>query len=105
MRAATRSTGAGTASHGMRRALGGDIRDRSASSFESPRGGVPGSLPVTSAHRSPDEFGDPCLIRGGQLRQREGVWPHGAIVELRLVAETESRVPRLELRRILEEAD
>src|SRR4029077_8713966 len=46
-----------------------------------------------------------CLVVGGQLRQSEGGWPHGAFVEVRLVAEAERRVPRLELLRALEEAD
>src|SRR3989442_11725846 len=58
-----------------------------------------------SAHRFLHERADPCLIGGGQLRQSVGVRPHVAFVELRLVAEAERRVPRLELLRALEEAD
>ena len=59
----------------------------------------------SSAHRLLHERADPCLVGGGQLRQREGGRPHGAFVEVRLVAEAERRVPRLELLRALEEAD
>src|SRR5512133_3684476 len=58
-----------------------------------------------SAHRLLYERADPCLVGGGQLLQREGGGPHGALVEVRLVAEAERRVPRLELLRALEEAD
>jgi hypothetical protein len=57
------------------------------------------------AHRFPHEGADPCLFRGSQLLEREGSRPHGAFVEVRLVAEAERRVPRLELLRALEEAD
>ena len=56
-------------------------------------------------HRSLHERGDPLLVGGSQLLQREGGRPHGAFVEVRLVAEAERRVPRLELLRALEEAD
>jgi hypothetical protein len=59
----------------------------------------------SSAHRFLHKFADPCLYGGGQLLQREGGWPHGAFVEVRLVAEAERRVPRFELLRALEEAD
>src|SRR6266542_4995818 len=59
----------------------------------------------SSAHRFLHERADPGLLGGGQLLQREGGWPHGAFVEVRLVAEAERRVPRLELLRALEEAD
>src|SRR5919204_41824 len=59
----------------------------------------------SSAHRFLHERADRCLLGGGQLLQREGGWPHGAVVEVRLVAEAERRVPRLELLRALEEAD
>src|SRR5439155_1805345 len=48
----------------------------------------------SSAHRFLHERADPCLFGGGQLLQREGDWPHGAFVEVRLVAEAERRVPR-----------
>src|SRR5512133_4250824 len=58
-----------------------------------------------SAHRLLYERADPCLLGGGQPLQREGGRPHGALVEVRLVAEAERRVPRLELLRALEEAD
>src|SRR6267378_230672 len=59
----------------------------------------------SSAHCFLHERADPCLFGGGQLRQREGDRPHGASVEVRLVAEAERRVPRVELLRALEEAD
>src|SRR6266576_2620952 len=59
----------------------------------------------SSAHRFFHERADPCFGGGGQLLQREGDRPHGAFVEVRLVAEAERRVPRLELVRTLEEAD
>src|SRR6266852_4971433 len=59
----------------------------------------------SSAHCFLHEGADPCLVGGGQLRQSEGGRPHGAFVEVRLVAEAERRVPRLELLRALEEAD
>ena len=55
----------------------------------------PGSM--SSAHRFLHERADPCLFGGGQLLQREGGRPHGAVVEVRLVAEAERRVPRLNL--------
>src|SRR6266704_1396740 len=57
------------------------------------------------AHRFLDERGDPCLFSRGQPFQRKRRGPHVAFVEVRLVAEAERRVPRLELRRCLEEAD
>src|SRR2546426_11314434 len=66
---------------------------------------APGSAATSSAHRFLHERANPCLIGGGQLLQREGDRPHGAFVEVRLVAEAEGRVPRLELVRALEEAD
>src|SRR5437660_1224094 len=59
----------------------------------------------SSAHRFLHERADPCRVRGGQLLQREGDRPHGAFVEVRLVAEAECRISRLELLRTLEEAD
>src|SRR5436853_5067953 len=59
----------------------------------------------SSAHRFLHERADPCFGGGGQLLQREGDRPHGAFVEVRLVAEAERGVPRLELLRALEEAD
>src|SRR6266516_3864464 len=59
----------------------------------------------SSAHRFLHERADPRLVGGGQLLQRKGDRPHGAFVEVRLVAEAERRVPRLELVRALEEAD
>src|SRR5215213_2057176 len=58
-----------------------------------------------SAHRLLHQRDDPCLFGGGQLLEREGGRPHGAFVEVRLVAEAERRVPRFELLRALEEAD
>src|SRR2546428_11060230 len=57
------------------------------------------------AHRFLHENGDPCLFGGSQPLQCKGVRPHAAFVEVRLVAEAKRRVPRLELRRWLEEAD
>src|SRR5881409_2893183 len=63
------------------------------------------SAATSSAHRFLHERADPCLVGGGQLLQGEGDRPHGACVEVRLVAEAEGRVPRLELVRALEEAD
>src|SRR5437660_7475833 len=57
------------------------------------------------AHCLLHERGDPCLFGGSQLRQRKGVRPHEAFVEVRFVAEAERRVPRLELLAGLEEAD
>src|SRR2546422_3976225 len=59
----------------------------------------------SSAHRFFHERADPCFGGGGQLLQREGDRPHGAFVEVRLIAEAERRIPRLELVRALEEAD
>src|SRR3989442_1192495 len=59
----------------------------------------------SSAHRFLHERADPCFGGGGQLLQGEGDRPHSAFVEVRLVAEAERRVPRLELVRALEEAD
>src|SRR5438094_3481597 len=65
-----------------------------------------GSRPTFScSHRFLHERADPCLVGGGQLRQSEGGRPHGAFIEVRLVAEAERRVPGLELLRALEEAD
>src|SRR5215218_8985995 len=64
-----------------------------------------GAQELGSAHRSLHERADLCLLGGGQLLQREGGRPHGAFVEVRLVAEAERRVPRVELLRALEEAD
>src|SRR5216683_5715669 len=62
--------------------------------------------PRSSAHRFLHQCGDPCLAGGGQLRRQSvGGRPHGAFVEVRLVAEAERRVPGLELLRALEEAD
>src|SRR5919106_936349 len=59
----------------------------------------------SSAHRFLHERADLFLFGGGQPLQREGGRPHGALVEVRLVAEAERRVPRFELLRALEEAD
>src|SRR6202521_1908836 len=59
----------------------------------------------SSAHGFLHERADPCLVGGGQLLQREGGRPHVAFVKSRLVAEAKRSVPRLELLRILEEAD
>src|SRR5260370_13774883 len=59
----------------------------------------------SSAHGFLHERGDLCLFGGGQLPQRVGGRPHGAFVEVCLVAEAECRVPRVELLRALEEAD
>src|SRR3989442_3376593 len=59
----------------------------------------------SSASRFLHERVDPCLFGGSQVLQREGDGPHGTFVEVRLVAEAERRVPRLEFVRALEEAD
>src|SRR5205823_13653410 len=59
----------------------------------------------SSANRFFHERADLCFGGGGQLLQRERDRPHGAFVEVRLVAEAERGVPRLELVRALEEAD
>src|SRR5215204_5178658 len=61
--------------------------------------------PDGSARRPLHERADPCLCGGTQLLQRKGGRPHGAFVEVRLVAEAERRVPRVELLGALEEAD
>jgi len=58
-----------------------------------------------SAHCLLHERTDPCLFRRGQFRQGEGSRPDGAFGEVRLVAETQRRISRLELLRALEEAD
>ena len=59
----------------------------------------------SSAHRFLHERANPGVVGGSQLLQREGGRPHGAFVEVRLVAEAERRVPRFELLRALKEAD
>src|SRR5436189_1079051 len=59
----------------------------------------------SSAQRFLHERADLFLFGGGQPLQREGGRPHGAFVEVRLVAEAERRVPGFELLRALEEAD
>jgi len=59
----------------------------------------------SSAHRFLHECADPGLVGGGRLLQRKGRRPHGAFVEVRLVAEADRRVPRFELLRALEETD
>src|SRR5918995_3250151 len=61
--------------------------------------------PGGSARRPLHERADLRLFGGTQLLQREGGRPHGAFVEVRLVAEAERRVPRVELLGALEEAD
>src|SRR5581483_9437669 len=63
------------------------------------------SPPSSSAHRPLDEIGDLLFLGPRQPRQRKRGRPHVAVVEVGLVAEAERRVPRLELRRVLEEAD
>src|SRR5436190_14903854 len=57
------------------------------------------------AHRFLHERGDLCFFVCSQLLQREGDRPQAAFVEVCLVVEAERRVPRLELLRVLEEAD
>ena len=59
----------------------------------------------SSTHRFLHEHGDPCLFGGSQPLQREGGWPHVALVEFCLVTESQRRISNLELRSILEEAD
>src|SRR5215211_4495484 len=61
--------------------------------------------PGGSARRPLHERADPCLCGGGQLLQRKRGRPHGALVEVRLVAEAERSAPRVELLGALEEAD
>src|ERR671911_283901 len=61
--------------------------------------------PGGSARRPLHEHADPCLCGGTQLLQRKRGRPHGALVEVRLVAEAERSVPRVELLGALEEAD
>src|SRR5215211_263850 len=58
-----------------------------------------------SASRPTHERADLRLLGGGKLLQRKRGRPHEALVEVRLVAEAERRVPRVELLRALEEAD
>ena len=60
---------------------------------------------MSSAHGFLHERGDLRLFGGGQLRHREGNWPHGAFIEVRFVLEAERRVSSFELGRTLEEAD
>src|SRR5262249_14886487 len=57
-----------------------------------------------SAHRLLHQRGDLRLVGRRELPQRVRGRPHPALIEVRLVAEPERRVPRLELRRVLEEA-
>src|SRR5918998_2453517 len=67
-----------------------------------------GGAPARSdrlARRPLHELADPRLFGGAQLLQREGDRPHGALVEVRRVAEAERRVPRVELLGALEVAD
>src|SRR5215210_8177776 len=58
-----------------------------------------------SARRPLHERADPRLLGGAQLLKREGGRPNGAFVEVRLVAEVERSVPRVELLGALEVAD
>ncbi len=60
---------------------------------------------VQSARRFLDEIPYLCLFGRGQLLQRISDRPHGARVQVGLVAEAERRIPRLELPRVLEVAD
>src|SRR5918998_2205908 len=64
----------------------------------------PGARSDQLARRPPHELSDPRLLGGGQLLQRKRGRPHGALVEVRLVAEVERRVPRAELPGALEVA-
>src|SRR5215218_5940102 len=73
--------------------------------WRSPGRARPAGSGAGSAHRSLHERADLCLFGGSQLLQREGGRPHGAFVEVRLVAEAERRVPGVELLGALEEAD
>src|ERR671911_17663 len=61
--------------------------------------------PGGSARRPLHERADLRLFGGTQLLQRKRGRPHGALVEVRLVAEAERSVPRVELLGALEEAD
>src|SRR5712692_4687148 len=69
------------------------------------RSGPPPAHPLGLAHRFLHERSDSCLFGASQPLQREGIRPHGAFVEVRLVAKAERRIPRFELPRWLEEAD
>ncbi len=62
-------------------------------------------LESASAHCFLHERDDPGLLGVGEISERECRWPHGALIELRLVAEAERCVSGLELARALEEAD
>ena len=53
---------------------------------------------LSLAHRFLHERFDPCLFGGSQVLQCEGGRPHAAFVEIRLVAEAERHVSRVELR-------
>src|SRR5437773_6690183 len=86
------SPGCSAGSHGWRSVWSTDTPSR------------PGTEPwisgaQSSAHRSLHERADLFLFGGGQPLQREGGRPHGAFIEVRLVAEAERRVPRFELLR------
>src|SRR6187402_2446278 len=59
---------------------------------------------TSSAHGFLHERRDLLLLGGRELRQRERGRPHRAFVEVRLVAESERRIPRAELPGALEEA-
>src|SRR5438477_10902817 len=63
------------------------------------------SCDLSSAHRFLHERADPRFCGRGQLLQRKGDRPQATLVEVRRVAEAKRRVPRLELLRVLEEAD
>src|SRR6266542_4208673 len=91
---ASPDTRSGLPSAPKRRRLGPAQRSRSQTRW-----------PRSSAHRFLHQRCDPFLFGGAQLLQRVRGRPHVTLVEVRRVAEAERRVPGLELRRVLEEAD
>ncbi|CAG7657922.1 hypothetical protein SBRY_90085 [Actinacidiphila bryophytorum] len=79
----------------------GPSRDGEPPAFVAPAGrGLP-----SSAHRPLHQCSDPPLHFWCDLGQGKTGRPHHSLVQLRLVAEPERRVARLELLRALEEAD
>src|SRR5690348_2729888 len=72
--------------------------------FSSSSSPILSSRDTVSAHRALHEGGDLRLGRGIQRLHCERRRPHLAVVERGLVAEAERRVARLELLRVLEEA-
>src|SRR4029078_9376777 len=67
------------------------------------RGPTTGPCPL--ARRLLHERADGRVVRWSPVAQREGRWPHAAVIEARLVAEAEGGITGAELLRALEEAD